>query len=119
MGLLVIQLWYSASEYFDGDIGAVLLSATNEEASLEVAGAQTLRVIGRGDALRRAAERVGGSLGIDLPEETARAAAEIEEGATLAVDTSDNMEFAPLANVLVDTFRDGLRCTAKFFRAVF
>lgn len=102
--------------------GAVLLSFANGEASAAVAGAQTLRnVISSGaasvvgDALQRAAERVGGSVGVNLREEAARAAAKIEEAGTRAMDALDNMEFVPVAKVLVDNVRESYSIPRTLF----
>jgi len=103
-------------------VGAVLLSFANGEASAAVAGAQTLRnaisggaASAVGDALQRAAERVGGSVGMNLRQEAARAAAKIEEAGTRAMDALDNMEFIPVAKVLVENVRDGYNVPRTLF----
>jgi len=121
-----IFLWFrrvsSETAEISNVVGAVLLSFANGEASAAVAGAQTLRnaisggaASAVGDALQRAAERVGGSVGMNLRQEAARAAAKIEEAGTRAMDALDNMEFIPVAKVLVENVRDGYNVPRTLF----
>ncbi len=96
-----LQTIHAARHSLD-DVGVVLLSFANGDASAAVVGADSLRGVLSGgaagmvgDVLQRAAENVGGPIGETLRAEAARAAANVEKASASAADALGNMEFTP------------------------